>query len=73
MDKFVIFFNETSTNRKYIEYIYRTSVSTDKDIGDAIEFDDKETALLVAKYLNNREGTTKYKVMVIKTTCEIVE
>lgn len=70
MEKYLIYFNETSTSKKYVEYIYRTSVSTDTDMGDAIEFDDKDTALKVAEYLNKRDGVTKYKVMCIKTTIE---
>lgn len=71
MEKYIIYYNETPTSKKYVEAIYRTSVSTDTDEGDAIEFDDKETALKVKEYLNNRADTTrKYKVMCIKTTIE---
>lgn len=72
MEKYLIYFNETSTSKKYVEYIYRNSVSNDTDMGDAIEFDDKETALKVKDYLNKREGTTKYKVVCIKTSIEDV-
>ena len=72
MEKYIIYFNETSTSKKYVEYIYRNSVSNDTDMGDAIEFDDKETALKIRDYLNRREGTTKYKVVCIKTMVEEV-
>lgn len=72
MEKYLIYYNETSTSKKYIESIYRNSLSTDTDMGDAIEFGDKDTALKVAEYLNKRDGVTKYKVMCIKTTIEEV-
>ena len=72
MEKYLIYYNETSTSKKYIESIYRNSISTDTDIGDAIEFTDKETALKVAEYLNKRDSVSKYKVMCIKTTIEEV-
>ena len=72
MEKYLIYYNETSTSKKYIETIYRNSTSTDTDMGDAIEFDDKETALKVADYLNKRDSVNKYKVMCIKTTIEEV-
>jgi hypothetical protein len=72
MEKYLIYYNETSTSKKYIETIYRNSTSTDTDMGDAIEFDDKETALKVADYLNKRDSVSKYKVMCIKTTIEEV-
>lgn len=70
MEKYLIYFNETATSKKYIEYIYRNSVGTDTDIGDAIEFIDKDTALKVKDYLNSRDGVKKYKVMCVKTTVE---
>jgi hypothetical protein len=70
MEKYVIYFNETSTSKEYIGTIYRNSKSAYTDIGEAIEFDDKETAIMVKDYMNKREGTTKYKVMCIKTTIE---
>ena len=72
MEKYLIYYYETETNRKYVEYIYRNNVSTDKDMGDAIEFFDKDTALKVAEYINKREGVNKYKVICIKTTYEEV-
>ena len=73
MEKYVIYYDETETNKQYISTIYRTSKSVNSDIGDAIEFGDKETALKIRDYLNTREGVTKYKAMVIKTTREEVK
>lgn len=71
MTKYVIFFYESSLVKVYIETIYRNGVSTDKDVGDAIEFEDKVTALRVADYLNKRENNNReYKVMSIITTFE---
>ena len=68
MEKYLIYYYETSTSKDYISTIYRSSKSTSTDMGNAIEFDDKETAIRVKDYLNEREGVTKYKVMCIKTT-----
>ena len=70
MEKYLIYYNETSTSKQYISSIYRNSKSVNSDMGDGIEFEDKETALKVKDYLNKREGTTKYKVMCIKTTVD---
>lgn len=70
MEKYLIYYDETSTSKEYISTIYRNSKSTTTDMGNAIEFNDKETAILIKKYLNQREGTTKYKVMCIKTTID---
>lgn len=72
MEKYLIYYNETSTSKKYIETIYRNNLSTDTDMGDAIEFFDKDTALKVRDFLNTRDGVTKYKVMCVKTTTEEV-
>lgn len=72
MAKYIIYFNEGTASKKYVYNIYRGSVSDSKDIGDAIEFDSKELSLMLMEYLNKREGTTKYKVMCIKTTIEEV-
>lgn len=72
MEKYLIYFNEGTASKEYVHCIYRGSVSDSKDIGSAIEFDDKETALKVKDYLNRREGTTKYKVVCIKTSIEDV-
>lgn len=70
MEKYVIYRDDTSTSKEYVEYIYRNSISKDKDMGDAIEFYDKETAVIVCNYLNKRESGKNYKVMCIKTTIE---
>ncbi len=70
MEKYIIYYNESSTSKQYISTIYRNSKSTTTDMGDAIEFEDKETVLKVKDYLNKREGVTKYRVMCIKTTIE---
>ena len=72
MEKYLIYFNETATCKKFIGTIYRNTTSEYTDMGDAIEFDDKETALKVRDYLNNRQKVTKHKVMCIKTTTEEV-
>ena len=45
-EKYVIYYYETATSKQYIYTIYRNSVSHSKDIGDAIEFEDKETAMI---------------------------
>jgi len=70
MEKYIIYYNESSTSKQYIGSIYRNSKSTTADMGDAIEFEDKETALNVKDYLNKREGVTKHKVMCIRTSIE---
>lgn len=72
METYLIYYDKTQTSREYLKYIYRNSIGTDTDIGDAIEFNDKETSLKVASYLNTREGVDKYKVLCIKTTIEEV-
>ncbi|MBQ6547297.1 MAG: hypothetical protein IJL74_04810 [Bacilli bacterium] len=70
MEKYLIYFNETPTSKQYISYVYRNSLSKSSDIGDAIEFDDKDTAIKMKDYLNRRDSVSKYKVMCIKTTIE---
>lgn len=72
MEKYLIYFNDTPTSKRYVSTIYRNSSNDTTDIGDAIEFDNKDVALNVAEYLNKRTGTTKYKVLCIKTTMEEV-
>ena len=72
MEKYLIYYNESDTCKKYVEYIQRNSCTHDTDMGDAIEFDDKETTLKVADYLNKRQKSYTYKVMCIKTTIEEV-
>lgn len=68
-EKFILYCGE-GENRKYIEYINRNGASTDSDIGDAIEFDDVETAKKIAYYCNKNYEEPKYKVICIKTTME---
>ena len=71
MEKYLIYYNETSTSKKYVEYINRNNESTDTDMGDAIEFDNKEVALSICEFLNRRNtNRNSYKVMCIKTTIE---
>lgn len=72
MEKYIIYFDETQTSRKYLSTIYRNSTSESKDLGSVIEFDKKETALEVSEYLTKREKT-EYKVLCIKTTFEEIE
>lgn len=71
-EKYVIYYYETATSKQYVYTIYRNSVSHSKDIGDAIEFEDKETAIKVKDYLLKREKDD-YKVICIKTTFDEVE
>lgn len=72
MEKYIIYFDETQTSRKYLSTIYRNSTTESKDLGSAIEFDKKETALEMSEYLTKREKT-EYKVLCIKTTFEEIE
>ena len=65
-NKFIIAFDDNTKN-KYIVSMYRNSVSTSTDIGDAIEFNTEEEAKVVANYLNCRYNTEIYYPMVIKT------
>lgn len=72
MEEYVIYkFNENGKKR-YLETIYRNSLSTDEDINDALRFNDKETALKVKDYINARESS-EFKVALIKTEYEDVE
>lgn len=71
METYIIYKYNNDEEKRYVEYIYRTSVSTDSDKGDAIEFDDKELALSVCAYLNRRGGSV-YKVAKIHTVVEDV-
>ena len=70
MEKYVIYYNETTTSKQYVENIYRSNVSHDTDMGDAIEFDNKEVAITVKDYLNRRQSGKNYKVMCIKTSLD---
>ena len=71
MTKYVIYKNEGTTNKKFIQTIYRNSTSESSDMGDALELPNKELALGLCDYLNDRDSE-KYKVMCIKTTIEEV-
>lgn len=71
METYIIYKLTNDEERRYVEYIYRNSVSTDTDRGDAIEFDDKELALNVCAYLNRRTNDN-YKVVKISTVMETV-
>lgn len=71
MEKYLIYVIKTNTqNKEYLSYIYRNSISKNEDIGDAIEFETKEQALVIKDYLNKREEKSVYRVMCIKTTIE---
>lgn len=71
MTKYVIYKSEGTTNKKFIQTIYRNSTSESSDMGDALELPSKELALGLCDYLNDRDSE-KYKVMCIKTTIEEV-
>ena len=71
MTKYVIYKNEGTTNKKFVQTIYRNSTSESSDMGDALELSNKELALGLCYYLNDRDSE-KYKVMCIKTTIEEV-
>ena len=71
MEKYIIYKQTSETDKVYLRTIYRTSNNNDDDIGEAIEFDNKELALLLASYINERDDE-KYKVMLVKTTIEEV-
>ena len=71
MTKYVIYKSEGTASKKYLQTIYRNSTSVSSDIGDAIEYNDKELAINTSKYLSVREKEN-YKVMSITTTIEEV-
>lgn len=68
-EKYVIYRIEGTSSKKYIYTIYRNSTSESSDIGNAIEFENKELALSMKDYLSNREKEN-YKVLCIKTTID---
>lgn len=71
MEKYLIYYNDTPTSKKYVEYINRNGETTDNDMGDAIEFDGDELALMICEFLNRRNcHRNNYKVMRIKTIIE---
>ena len=71
MIKYVIFKNEGTSNKKFVQTIYRASTSESSDMGDALELSNKELALQLCEYLNERENE-KYRVMSISVTLEEV-
>lgn len=74
MEKYIIFEKTSETNRKYVYQISRNSLYTTEDIGDAIEFYDKETAILIAKYLTKRnESNKRFYVLSMITEVKVIE
>lgn len=74
MEKYVIFEKTSETNRKYVYQISRNNLYTTEDIGNAIEFYDKETAMLIAKYLTKRNETNKrFYVLSMTTEVKVIE
>lgn len=70
MEKYIIFQNKREY-RVYVDTIYRNSVSTDRDIGEAIEFSDIDMAKSICSYINVRENIInnedKYKILEVST------
>ena len=56
----------------YVSTIYQNSLSHQKSLHDAIMFPNKELALLMKEYLDEREETL-YRVMNFRMVCEEVE
>ena len=74
MKKYILQRIYDSEKPVYLTAIYRGSLSNSSDIGDALEFEDKETALNICKYVNERKDTSyTYKVLSIKTVIEEVK
>ncbi len=73
MNKYVIFEQSTETNRDYVTQIYRTSVYTSKDVGDAIELDTIEEAKIIRDIVSRRNKMKNYKILEIVTTNNIIE
>lgn len=74
MEKYLVFKKTSETNREYVYQISRNSIYTSDDMGSAIEFDDKEISLSVAKYLTNRDkNSNKYFVLSMVTTMDVLE
>ena len=71
MEKYLIYKCEGTSNKKYIQTIYRNSTNESSDMGDALELPTKSLALDLCDYLNERESE-KFKVMCVKTTIEEV-
>lgn len=72
MEEYVIFRYDVDGKKRYVESIYKTSVSSDTDISDGIKFNDKDLALKIRDYLNSRESY-EFKVCKIETKVEEIE
>ena len=72
MEEYVLYRYSDTGERRYLEAIYKTSTSSDKDIADAIKFDSKEVAIAVKNYLNSRDSY-QFKVCKMETSVEDIE
>lgn len=72
-EKYIIFKREGTSSKKYLTTIYRNSISTSSDIGDALEFNNKDLAVDLAEILGKRERETLYVLSVVTTTTVIGE
>ena len=76
MARYVLFEKTSDTNRKYVYQISRCSVYTSEDIGNAIEFYDKETALMVKEHIHkiycDRNRNMELCVLSISTNYEVI-
>lgn len=74
MEKYLIFEKTSESNREYVYQIGRSNIYTSDDIGNAIEFNNKETALMVAKYLTDRnKHSKKFFVLSMVTKIDVIE
>lgn len=68
-EKYVIFKKDDGSPR-YIYCINRNSVNTSGDIGDAIEFENSETAKSAMEHIKKDYPDTAFGIFCIKTTME---
>lgn len=74
MEKYILQRIYDSDKPVYLATIYRGSLSHSSDIGEALEFEDKETALNICKYVNERKDSSyTYKVLLVKTVIEEIK
>ena len=74
MEKYILQRIYENEKIQYLSAIYRTSTSTTTDIGDALEFTNKEVALAICNELNERQYTGyTFKVLAIKTVIEEIK
>lgn len=73
MNTYVIFEQVTDTNRQYVTQIYRTSIYTSKDIGDAIEFDTIDEAKIVRDLVARRDKSKTYRILELVMTKNIID